>query len=81
MAKNKNTGLGRGLEAIFLENSVDESSSVSMLRISDIEPNPDQPRREFDQAALEELAADGTIANIANRYNLVTAITDFSDQK
>lgn len=57
MAKNKNTGLGRGLEAIFLENSVDESSSVSMLRISDIEPNPDQPRREFDQAALEELAA------------------------
>ena len=32
-------------------------------------------------AVLEELAADGTIANIANRYNLVTAITDFSDQK
>ena len=32
-------------------------------------------------AVLEELAADGTIANIANKYNLVTAITDFSDQK
>jgi polar amino acid transport system substrate-binding protein len=31
--------------------------------------------------ALEELAADGTIAEIAKRYNLVTAITDFSDQK
>jgi polar amino acid transport system substrate-binding protein len=30
---------------------------------------------------LEELAADGTIAEIAKRYNLVTAITDFSDQK
>ncbi len=57
MAKNKNTGLGRGLEAIFLENSVDESGSVSMLRLSDIEPNPDQPRREFDHAALEELAS------------------------
>ena len=32
-------------------------------------------------AALEELAAEGVIAEIANRYNLVTAITDFSDQK
>ena len=31
--------------------------------------------------ALEELAADGTIDAIAKRYNLVTAITDFSDQK
>ncbi len=30
---------------------------------------------------LEELAADGTIDTIAKRYNLVTAITDFSDQK
>ena len=32
-------------------------------------------------AALEELAADGTIDTIAKRYNLVTAITDFSNQK
>ena len=32
-------------------------------------------------AALEELAADGTIDTIAKRYNLATAITDFSDQK
>ena len=31
--------------------------------------------------ALEELAADGTIDTIAKRYNLVTAITDFSEQK
>ena len=57
MAKNKNTGLGRGLDAIFLDNSVDESESVTMLRLSDIEPNPDQPRRQFDQEALAELAA------------------------
>ena len=32
-------------------------------------------------AALEELAAEGVIDTIANRYNLVTAITDFSNQK
>ena len=71
MAKNKNTGLGRGLEAIFLENSVDESGSVTMLRLSDIEPNPDQPRREFDHSALEELAssiaANGIIQPIVVR--------------
>ena len=32
-------------------------------------------------AALEELAAEGVIAEIAARYDLMTAITDFSDQK
>lgn len=32
-------------------------------------------------AALEELAAEGKIDDIAQKYNLVTAITDFSDQK
>lgn len=71
MAKNKNTGLGKGLEAIFLDNSVDESGSVTMLRLSDIEPNPDQPRREFDREALEELAssiaANGIIQPIVVR--------------
>lgn len=56
MAKPKNTGLGRGLEAIFLDNTVDESGNVTMLRLSDIEPNPDQPRREFDAEALAQLA-------------------------
>ncbi len=56
MAKPKNTGLGRGLDAIFMENSVEDSGNVTMLRLSDIEPNPDQPRREFDAEALAQLA-------------------------
>ena len=56
MAKPKNTGLGRGLDAIFMDNSVDESGNVTMLRLSEIEPNPDQPRREFDEEALAQLA-------------------------
>ncbi len=56
MAKPKNTGLGRGLDAIFLDNSVDESGGVIMLRLSDIEPNPEQPRREFEPEALAQLA-------------------------
>ena len=57
MAKSKNTGLGRGLDAIFADNSMeDEGKGVSMLRISEIEPNPDQPRKQFDAEALAQLA-------------------------
>ena len=56
MAKPKNTGLGRGLEAIFLDNSAEENGGVTMMRLSEIEPNPDQPRRDFDPEALAQLA-------------------------
>lgn len=51
----KKGGLGRGLDALFEDNS-DLSSSVSELRISQIEPNRAQPRRHFDEQALAELA-------------------------
>lgn len=49
-------GLGKGLEAIFMENSLDNDSDPVTLRIENIEPNRNQPRREFDEAALAELA-------------------------
>ena len=52
----KKTGLGKGLGALMLENSVDSSLSTSTLPINDIIPNKDQPRKTFDEAALEELA-------------------------
>ena len=71
MAKAKNSGLGRGLDAIFLDNSIDESGSVIMLRLSDIEPNPAQPRKEFDTEGLaqlaESIAAHGLIQPIVVR--------------
>lgn len=57
MAKNKNTGLGRGLDAIFLDNTTEESGrGVKMLRLSDIEPRPDQPRKQFESESLASLA-------------------------
>ncbi len=60
MPKKKNAGLGRGLDAIFLENTLDSSekseNSIHNLRISQIDPKSDQPRKNFDRAALEELA-------------------------
>ena len=58
MAKTKPSGLGRGLDSIFFDNAVDSTSSgVTMLRLSLIEPNPDQPRKEFDPEALSALAS------------------------
>ena len=61
MPKKKNSGLGRGLDAIFLENTMEEGgkigdSTVSMLPLSQIDPKSDQPRKHFDKEALDELA-------------------------
>lgn len=55
----KNRGLGRGLDALLFDNSLDgeESASVSSLAIGEIEPNRDQPRQNFDEEALNELAS------------------------
>lgn len=62
MAK-KNSGLGRGLDAIFLDNYMEEteakaaSGGVSSIKISLIDPKSDQPRKYFDKEALEQLSA------------------------
>ena len=53
-------GLGRGLEALLADNAIEEvtqASEVGKLKIYEIEPNRNQPRRSFDATALEELAA------------------------
>lgn len=54
----KKGGLGRGLDALFADNSIEEISSASTvkLKINEIEPNRDQPRKTFDEKALSELA-------------------------
>lgn len=51
----KKGGLGRGLESLFNENATDTDGAVK-LNINDIEPNRDQPRKDFDETALSELA-------------------------
>jgi ParB family chromosome partitioning protein len=52
-------GLGRGLDALITMDEIKAggSSSISEIELSQIKPNPDQPRREFDPEALEELAS------------------------
>ena len=65
----KKTGLGKGLDALFganpinttvdsepEEEKVEEKGNLKMLKITEIEPNREQPRKNFKQEALEELA-------------------------
>jgi len=66
-------GNGRGLDALIDTSEVKTqgSSNLNEIPINQIEPNPDQPRREFDQTAMQELAASiqnmGIIAPITLR--------------
>ena len=55
MAVSKKGGLGKGLDALFFDNSTEEKGS-SMVNINDIEPNRDQPRKTFTDEALKELS-------------------------
>lgn len=69
------TGLGRGLDALIDTTHVEASgsSSISEIELSLIVANPDQPRRNFDDEALQELAESirehGVISPITLRKN------------
>lgn len=55
----KKSGLGRGFDAIFADNSVEDIStgnSTTKVKLLDIEPNREQPRKQFDEEALSELS-------------------------
>ena len=57
----KMTGLGKGLDALFgpapEEEQMQENDTLKNLKITEVEPNRNQPRKHFDQEALEELAS------------------------
>ncbi len=56
----KMSGLGKGLDALFgpapEEEQIKEDDTLKNLKITEVEPNRDQPRKNFDQESLEELA-------------------------
>jgi ParB family chromosome partitioning protein len=56
----RSSGLGRGLDAIFLENTLESTNNkentINTLKISLVDPKSDQPRKYFDKEALEELS-------------------------
>lgn len=69
----KKTGLGKGLDALFASNVVEEEiikdgESVLNLKITEVEPNRNQPRKHFDEEALDELAES------IKRYGLIQPI-------
>lgn len=55
----KKMGLGKGLDALFIENDqpIKENENVNEVNIADIEPDKNQPRKVFDEEKLSELAA------------------------
>lgn len=73
----KNKGLGRGLDAIFLDNAFDNEgeakNGVLSVPISQIDPKIDQPRRTFDSESLaglaDSIAANGVLQPILVRKN------------
>lgn len=72
MAQIKKSGLGRGLESVFTDNNISGQNTTPVsLRISQIQPRKNQPRKNFDEEALAELtssiAEHGIIQPIAVR--------------
>ena len=55
MTRAKRSGLGKGLDALFMDNDTNDTGVVT-LRLSQIEPNREQPRKVFNEEALNELA-------------------------
>ena len=68
----KKGGLGRGLDSLFNENATDEGGVIN-VNLNDIEPNKGQPRKDFDEESLSELAesisAHGLIQPIVVKPN------------
>lgn len=52
----KKGGLGKGLDVLFAQNALEDENRALVLPLEEIVPNRDQPRKQFDEAALAELA-------------------------
>ena len=67
MAK-KLGGLGKGLNAIFIENDNEDKSGGVTLNISEIEPNRSQPRKEFDETRSASLRRASPSTDFYSRF-------------
>ena len=50
-------GLGRGMDAVFEDNMITTAGGPTMMRLADVEPRRNQPRKVFDDESLAELAS------------------------
>lgn len=53
----KKGGLGKGLDALFVQNALEDAGQTVTLPIEEVVPNREQPRKQFDEEALAELSA------------------------
>lgn len=72
MAKRKLGGLGRGLDSLFADlPEQEDGAGITSLPLREIEPDPDQPRKNFDEEALaalaQSIAENGLLQPIAVR--------------
>jgi ParB family chromosome partitioning protein len=72
-------GLGRGFEALIPQNFdasllLDEDERIQKLKVSNIHPNPDQPRKHFDEQAINELAES------IKRYGIIQPLVVSPDE-
>ena len=56
MASKMKTGLGKGLDSIFIDNTAPSGGGNGLVRLSEIQPRRDQPRKNFDLESLQQLA-------------------------
>lgn len=71
----RKSGLGRGLEALIpVEETTPTTTEFTQVPVDKIKPNPNQPRRRFDETALEELAA--SIMEIGVLQPVVVAVDE-----
>ena len=69
----KKTGLGKGLDALFIntvvpEEEIREGEKILSLPVNEVEPNREQPRKYFEEESLDELA------DSIKRYGLIQPI-------
>ena len=73
-------GLGKGLDALFSEAQFDavgfeeKNGGITMLRLSDIEPDKNQPRKTFDTEALSSLADSISFIKLSFEWSAPTSI-------
>lgn len=60
--------LGKGLDALFEDNSFEAKENIRHVRLTDVEPNKNQPRKDFDDAQIQ------TLADSINEYGLISPI-------
>ncbi|MDK2801797.1 MAG: ParB/RepB/Spo0J family partition protein [Oscillospiraceae bacterium] len=68
MSFKRRMGLGKGLDALFVDNNTETNQGSIKLNINDIEPNKSQPRKDFDE---QELA---TLADSIRQYGIIQPI-------